>query len=94
MTGFLLAAASFILVMVALGLLRILRGPTAADRLMAAQLIGSGGVAIVLLLGAAMELASVIDVALMLAILAVFASVGFVNWSHDPTPTDGDSQDG
>jgi multicomponent Na+:H+ antiporter subunit F len=77
--------AAFILVMIALGLLRILRGAGSADRLMAAQIIGSGGVAVLLLLSAAMELPAIADVALMLAILAVFASVGFVNWGtgHD-----------
>jgi multicomponent Na+:H+ antiporter subunit F len=47
---------------------------------MAAQLAGSGGVAVLLLLAAAMAQTAIIDVALMLAILAVFASVGFVNW--------------
>jgi multicomponent Na+:H+ antiporter subunit F len=74
------SAAGFILVMIALGLLRVLRGPGSADRLMAAQLIGSGGVAVLLLLSAAMQLPAIADVALMLAVLAVFASVGFVNW--------------
>ena len=47
---------------------------------MAAQLAGSGGVAVLLLLAAAMGQTAIIDVALMLGILAVFASVGFVNW--------------
>ncbi|MFN4143763.1 monovalent cation/H+ antiporter complex subunit F [Aestuariivirga sp.] len=74
------SAAAFILVMIALGLLRVLRGPGTADRLMAAQLIGSGGVAVLLLLSAAAGLPAIADVALMLAVLAVFASVAFVNW--------------
>jgi multicomponent Na+:H+ antiporter subunit F len=80
-----LSAAGFILAMIALGLLRVLRGPSSADRMMAAQLIGSGGVAVLLLLSAAAGLPAIADVALMLAILAVFASVGFVNWGagHD-----------
>jgi len=34
MAEFLLGAAGFVLAMVALGLVRILRGPTAADRIM------------------------------------------------------------
>jgi multicomponent Na+:H+ antiporter subunit F len=80
MNMLLLFAAAFILVMIALGLLRVLRGPGSADRLMAAQLIGSGGVAVLVLLSAAMEISAIVDVALMLAVLAVFASVGFVNW--------------
>ena len=37
------------LAMVALGLVRILRGPDDADRMMAAQLLGSGGIAVLLL---------------------------------------------
>lgn len=82
------SAALFVLAMVALGLYRVLRGPSAADRMMAAQLIGSGGVSVLLLLSFAMELPPVIDAALMLAILAVFASAGFVN-SAAPHSRDG-----
>ena len=78
MTEFLMAAAVFILTMVALGLLRILRGPGDAERMMAAQLVGTGGVAILLLLAIAMPLPAAIDVAAFLALLAAFASVAFV----------------
>jgi multicomponent Na+:H+ antiporter subunit F len=42
---FLLATAGFVLAMVALGLVRILRGPGDDDRIMAAQLLGTGGIA-------------------------------------------------
>ncbi len=80
MTTFYFVAALFILLTIAAGLVRIFRGPGSSDRLMAAQLAGSGGVAVLLLLSAAMAQTAIIDVALMLAILAVFASVGFVNW--------------
>ena len=55
MADFLLAAAGFVLAMVALGLVRILRGPGDADRIMAAQLLGTGGIAALLLLGKAMS---------------------------------------
>jgi multicomponent Na+:H+ antiporter subunit F len=78
MPDFLLTAAAFVLVLVALGLVRILRGPGDADRMMAAQLLGSGGIAALLLLGVATEAKGVIDVALTLALLAAFASVAFV----------------
>ena len=64
MTEFLLAALGFILAMVALGLVRILRGPGDADRMMAAQLIGTGGIAALLLLGAATGVPAAVDVAL------------------------------
>ena len=48
-----LGIGSFILAMVALGLVRIVRGPDTADRMMAAQLLGTGGVAILLLFAVA-----------------------------------------
>ena len=77
MAEFLLAAAGFVLAMVALGFVRILRGPGDADRMMAAQLIGTGGIAALLLMGAASGTGPVVDVALTLALLAAFASVVF-----------------
>lgn len=85
MTALYFAAAAFILAMMAIAMLRILRSSGAADRLMAAQIIGSGGVAVLLLLSAAMQMPAIADVALMLGILAVFATVGFINWGagHD-----------
>ena len=78
MTDFLLGASGFLLLMVALGWIRILRGPAKADRMMAAQLFGTGGIAALLLLGAATGMDAVVDVALVLAVLAVFASIAFV----------------
>ncbi len=56
---------------------RIWRGPDAADRMMAAQLVGTGGVAMVVLLAAAEDWRA-LDVALVLALLAAFAAVAFV----------------
>jgi len=50
MPEFLTAALGFILVMLALGLIPILRGPGDADRMMAVQLIGTSGIAALLLL--------------------------------------------
>ena len=68
MAEFLLAAAGFVLAMVALGLVRILRGPSDADRIMAAQLLGTGGIAALLLLAAATGVPAAVDVALVLAL--------------------------
>jgi multicomponent Na+:H+ antiporter subunit F len=78
MTEFLIASLGFILAMLALGLIRILRGPGDADRIMATQLIGTGGIAALLLLGAVTDASAAVDVALTLALLATFASVAFV----------------
>ena len=88
MAEFLLGAAGFVLAMVALGLVRILRGPGDADRMMAAQLLGTGGIAALLLLGAATGDGAVVDVALTLALLAAFASIAFVKArARRATPT-------
>jgi multicomponent Na+:H+ antiporter subunit F len=78
MAEFLLGMATLVLVLTALGLWRVLRGPGDADRMMAAQLLGTGGIAVLLLLGAASGNATVVDVALILALLAAFASIAFV----------------
>ena len=78
MPEFLLGAAAFVLMTVAVGLIRILRGPSDADRMMAAQLLGTGGIAALLLLGIATVLPGAVDVALTLALLAAFAAVTFV----------------
>lgn len=90
MSAYLLAMAAVVLVVVAVGLARLLAGPTAADRLMAAQLLGSGGVAALLLLGAGTGDDGVLDLALLLVLLAAFAGVAFVlgatRASADTTP--------
>ncbi len=77
MAEFLLAAAAFVLATVALGLVRILRGPGDADRIMAAQLLGTGGIAALLLLAGAMKMPAAVDVALVLALLAAFVAAAF-----------------
>ncbi|NCA89932.1 MAG: sodium:proton antiporter [Gammaproteobacteria bacterium] len=84
MHEFLLGAAAFVLGTVALGLMRLLRGPGHADRMLAAQLLGTGGVAALLLLGVATGVGAIAEVALLLALLAAFASVAFVSGIHRP----------
>jgi multicomponent Na+:H+ antiporter subunit F len=78
MADFLLASSGFVLAMVAIGLVRVLRGPADADRMMAAQLLGTGGIAALLLMAAATDVSALVDVGLVLALLAAFASVAFV----------------
>ena len=60
-----------------LGLLRVLRGPGAADRMLAVQLIGTAGVGMLLLLGQLLGQPALIDVALILALLAAVAATAF-----------------
>jgi len=78
MAEFLQFSSGFVFAMVALGMVRIVRGPTRADRMMAAQLLGTGGIAALLLRSDVTETPAVVDVALLLALLAAFASVAFV----------------
>lgn len=89
MTDFLLGAACLVLAMVALGLLLLLRGPADVDRMMAAQLLGTGGIAIVLLLGVATNQSGLIDVALTLALLAAFAGIAFAKAGSPERGDDG-----
>jgi multicomponent Na+:H+ antiporter subunit F len=89
MTEFLTVSLGFILMMLALGLVRILAGPGDADRMMAAQLTGTAGIAALLLLGAVIGLPAATDVALTLALLAAFASIAFVKKGISRLDTDG-----
>ena len=78
MNELLLAAAGLILLTVAIGLARVLRG-SEVERLMAVQLLGTGGIAALLLIANATSVPGVEDVALGLALLAAFATIAFVN---------------
>jgi multicomponent Na+:H+ antiporter subunit F len=78
MADFLWAAGCFILLMVAIGLARVLRGPGDADRLMATQLLGTGGITLVLIIAIATDRPAMIDAAMTLALLAAFAGLAFV----------------
>ena len=70
--------ALILLPAIAVGMIRILRGPTAADRMMTAQLFGTCGVAILLLLSAGMVNSVLIDIALVFALLAALATLTFI----------------
>ena len=78
MTSFLFGTAGFVLMTIALGLIAVLRRPAEVDHMMAAQLLGTGGVAILLLLATATGTPPIVDVALLLALFAAFAAVAFV----------------
>lgn len=78
MAEFLLSMAAFVVLMTALGLARVARGPGRAERMMAAQLLGTGAIGALLLLAVATSESAVIDVALTLALLSAFAAIAFV----------------
>lgn len=77
MSAFLIAFAAFLLATLAGGLVRILRGPSRADRMLAAQLFGTTGVATVLVLAEGLHVAALRDVALVFSVLAAVNAVVF-----------------
>lgn len=83
MSEFLFGAAALVLLMIGVGLIRVVWGPSAADRMMAAQLLGTGGGAIALLVAIASGMTAVVDIALMLALLAAFAAVALTLGGSD-----------
>lgn len=60
------------------GMIRVVLGPTSADRMLSSQLFGTTGVAILLLLAKAWESPSLIGVALVFALLSAVVGVTFV----------------
>lgn len=85
--------ALLLLFSLGLGLLRIWRGPGFADRMLAAQLLGSTGIAILLVLAAPVGLPALHDVALVLAMLALLAILAFVARIWDDKNGAGDRAD-
>jgi multicomponent Na+:H+ antiporter subunit F len=85
-TWLLETVALALLVTLVLGLIRIWRGPTVADRMLAAQLFGTTGVGLLLVLAELQQMPALRDVALVLALLAVMAVLAFVArvWRQDP----------
>jgi len=87
--------ALFLLLNLGAGMWRVLRGPTAADRMLAAQLFGTTAGAVLLLLAQATEKSALRDVALVFALLAAITAVAFVRraWTAEDRDRDGDESD-
>lgn len=85
MTSLPLLLAVFLLANLLAALARVMRGPTAADRLLAALLFGTTGVALLLLLAHGMRNRALIDVALVLALLSAITGAAFAQraWRRD-----------
>jgi multicomponent Na+:H+ antiporter subunit F len=90
MHPFYLALALFLLLNLIAGMWRVLRGPTVADRMLAAQLFGTTSVAVLLLLAQAVNDPALRDVALVFALLAAVTAVAFVRraWTDRAGPGD------
>lgn len=77
MTDLLSIALLVLVITFVVGLVPLLRAHRSADRMLAAQLLGTNGVGIVLLLSPLLGLSALTDVALVLALLAAVAVVAF-----------------
>jgi multicomponent Na+:H+ antiporter subunit F len=74
---FLIIMAILLLVTMTAGLVRVVIGPTPADRMMAAQLLGTSGIAMLALLAPALGLPALMDVGLIFALLAAVSVAAF-----------------
>ncbi len=86
-------AATVLFLTILAGLFRVVYGPDPADRMAAAQLIGTTGIALALLIGAAEDVDGAIDVAILLALLAALTVTAFTRLAlaeslDDPGPQD------
>ena len=83
-----LILALFLLLNLLAGMLRVLRGPTLQDRMLAAQLFGTAGVAVLLILAESTGVPALRDVALVFALLGGVAVVAFVRRASGPQEPD------
>ncbi|HMO51422.1 MAG TPA: monovalent cation/H+ antiporter complex subunit F [Kiritimatiellia bacterium] len=87
------AAALFLMLNLLAGLFRIYLGPTPADRLLATQLLGTTGTGILLILAVWQESSSLIDAALIFALLAAVTLIAFVCRLWTSLPPDSEEDD-
>lgn len=80
-----LILAVFLLANLLVALMKVTRGPTPADHMLAALLFGTTGVALMLLLAHAEDTPALVDTALTLALLGSVAGVAFVQrgWNRE-----------
>lgn len=78
MDDVLLAAVAFLLGNIVAGMVVLLKGDRPVDRLLAAQLSGTIGVAVCLLLAEIQDMPAARDGALVMSVLAALTAVAFV----------------
>lgn len=73
----------FLLLNIALGLIRVWRGPTVADRLLTTQLFGTTGMAILLVLAGYSKDLTLLNVAITFNVLAILLVICMVQvWKN------------
>jgi len=70
-------AALVLLTTASIGLVRIVRGPTHSDRMMAARLMGTTGIAVLLVLAPVVRVPALVDAALVFGLLAAMTVAAF-----------------
>jgi multicomponent Na+:H+ antiporter subunit F len=78
-----LAIALLLLATMSIGLIRVVIGPTPSDRMMAAQLLSTSGIGVLLMLAPVIAVPALIDVALVFALLAAVAIIAFTRRRED-----------
>jgi multicomponent Na+:H+ antiporter subunit F len=78
MIEYLSAIVGILILVLLVGLARILLGPSSADRMLASQLFSTAGVSILILLAIIQNQTSLINVALVLALLAPLTLITFI----------------
>jgi len=91
MQMFYFAVAMFLLLTLIAGMWRIMRGPSTADRILAAQLFSTTSVAIILLLAQASDNSALQDIALVFALLAAVTAIAFVQRAWPAEEADNDN---
>lgn len=93
MPDVLAALAVFLMLNLLAGLVRIYRGPTAVDRLLAAQLLGTTGTAVLMVLAARQGGTALLDAAILFALLAAVTLIAFVCRVWSSLPPDNPDED-
>lgn len=88
MDHLLAAAIVFLLANLALGLWRIWRGPTTADRMLSALLFGATSVAVLILMAEWQAIPALRIVALLLVMLAAIITITYAGISRASGPSD------
>jgi multisubunit Na+/H+ antiporter MnhF subunit len=86
MTTVLYVAGCVLTLAIALGMVRLVRGPTVIDRIMAFDLITTSGVGMIVLLSIRWKTAMYLELILIYSLLGFFSTVAFVFYlsrTHD-----------
>lgn len=80
--------AAVLLLSILAGLWRVFHGPTRADRLLAIQLFGTSGAAVLLVMADMQAQPALLDAALILALLAAVVTAALVRFTREVPEND------